>query len=768
MSTPCPDCGTPLTTADRCAACDLPLRGPVAQRLWWVDQQMASLTAERRVLLAQLRAAPVAAAARREATPRSAQNTLLGLGALLLAAAVLVFAAVTYAHLGADGRAAVLALLTAGAAAASTTLARRSLRASAEAVGAVTLVLAVADAWAVRRTGAGSGVDTATFAAVASGALAVLAGGWAAVTPLRVTQGATVLFAQGVIVLELAAHSGSPARVALVLALLVAADALAWRLPLPPVARWSAAAFGALWSTVALGSAARAFGESEPAGCVGVLVLAGVAAWLAWDRVPVAAGAVPVLCAAAAVVASRPALTDAQRPLVLSAVALLCLSACALLHRRLEAVVGALAVALVAVLAEGRGVVEAVGGPLTWLSRHAWSYRGSAARDAVAVGMHWDGTIVTVVVVASAAAAVLAAALLLDRLREAALPAGLLLAVAGVVLPLGLATSYSTAVLVQLALGTALCLAGLWRSDAVPGGLAVLAVATCWSLAQQDTTLLALAVSAVAVAVLAVRVAPLSGAALLLAGGEIAAVGAARGLHTDQVGALLLVAVAAAAGLGAAVRGERRWPAEGSAAALGITAVLLTASDPGWLSWALALCGVTALAVAVQPDRRSVGLAGALLLSASSWVRLADSHVHAPEPYVLPLAVAALGLGWARRRTTPALGSFEAYGAGLALAFVPSLVKSLDDASPFRALMVLLAAAGVVMIGAQRRLRAPLAIGGAVAGVEALHLLAPYAAALPRWLVLAAAGALLVGVGATYEQRRQDVHRLRERFDHLA
>ena len=50
----------------------------------------------------------------------------------------------------------------------------------------------------------------------------------------------------------------------------------------------------------------------------------------------------------------------------------------------------------------------------------------------------------------------------------------------------------------------------------------------------------------------------------------------------------------------------------------------------------------------------------------------------------------------------------------------------------------------------------------------ALDLLGPYAAALPRWLSLGGAGTLLLVVGATYEQRRRDLARLREGFDALA
>lgn len=779
MSTSCPDCRAPLTGPDRCPTCGLNLRGPDAARLWWVDQQLAALTAERLTLLARLRQpmatpAPVTWAAPpvvREASPKSAQNTLLGLGAMLLAAAGLVFAAVTYSHLGVAGRAVVLLLLTLLAGAGASALSRRRLPSSAEAVGAVTLVLAVVDAWAVRRTGVGSSVDTASYAAVASGLLAVLAGLWAAATPLRITQGIAVAFAQGAVVLELAGHHGAAARVGAVLALLVAADALVARLPmplpLPKVTQWTAAAFGAVWTAGVLVAAGVSYADAEPAGCTGLLILAAVAGWLATQRLVGAALVVPVLIGGAGWVASRPSLTDAQRPLVLAAVALVSVQVAALLKDRKEVVLGALTVAGAALLVEGLGVAEAVVGPLTWLT-DAWSFTGTRARDAVAVGTAWDGTVVTVVVLAVAACVLLAAGFVVDRVRDAVLPASALLGLAAVALPLGLATDFRTAIVVQLGLAAAMVAGSLRVPGLAPAGLGVAAVATSWSLAQQDTTLAALPVAAVLTAAVALRRGLLTGVALSLVGGEAAAIAVAQGLHADQVGAVLLLVVAGCTALSFLLPGLHRVGSEGAAVLLGAVAIGLCATDPGWLSWSLAVEGALALAVAVRPDRRAVGYAGALLISASSWVRLADADVHAPEPYVLPLAAMTLVLGHLRRRAHPGMGSFEAYAAGLTLALVPSLLKSLDDDTPFRGLMVLLAAAAVVLVGSQQRLRAPLAIGGGVIAIDAVHLLAPYAAALPRWVVLAVAGALLLGVGATYEQRLRDVHRLRERFESFA
>jgi hypothetical protein len=202
----------------------------------------------------------------------------------------------------------------------------------------------------------------------------------------------------------------------------------------------------------------------------------------------------------------------------------------------------------------------------------------------------------------------------------------------------------------------------------------------------------------------------------------------------------------------------------GAALALGATTIVLSARDPGWLSWVLVANGLLALAVSVRPDRRHVGIIGGALLVASSWVRLVDAHVEAPEPYVAPLATIALVLGHLRRRVHADLGSMQAYAGGLSLALVPSLLKSFADESPTRGLLLLVVAVGVVVIGARARLRAPLVVGGAVVVLDGLNLLGPYAASVPRWVLLAALGLLLVLLGATYEQRLRDLERIRQQY----
>jgi hypothetical protein len=306
-------------------------------------------------------------------------------------------------------------------------------------------------------------------------------------------------------------------------------------------------------------------------------------------------------------------------------------------------------------------------------------------------------------------------------------------------------------------------------SFAALGAGTVTAVLTVvWAVADREATLLVLPVIALAFAGVAVRRPEAAGAAALAGGAFLAAAGAARGLSEDQVGGLLLVAPATLVAVTFALDAVRRISVEAAAAILAVTAIVLTADDPGWLSWALAAAGLVAMSDSLHPERRVVAAGAALLLSASSWVRLADAGVTAPEPYVVPLGLAALVLGWLRVRRVPATRSFAAYSPGLSALLLPSLVASFDDATLTRPLLLGAAALAVLLAGARQQLQAPVVIGGAVLAIDALQLLAPYAAALPRWMTLGAAGLLLVTVGATYEQRRRDLARVRERFDSLA
>jgi hypothetical protein len=226
------------------------------------------------------------------------------------------------------------------------------------------------------------------------------------------------------------------------------------------------------------------------------------------------------------------------------------------------------------------------------------------------------------------------------------------------------------------------------------------------------------------------------------------------------VGASLLVA-ASALPVPAVLVDRADLRAVGGAAAS--IAVPVSALDADRLWLALLAVGVGVAVVAVREDHRWGWLAGALL-TASSWVRLAESDVSAPEAYTVPPALLLLGVGLLQRRREPTRSSWRAYGPGLSLALVPSLVRAVSDSGELRPLLLGLAALAVLALGVARRLQAPLLVGGAVLAVDALVQLAPYLVAaydaVPRWVTIGTVGLLLVGAGATYERRVQDLRRV--------
>jgi hypothetical protein len=156
---------------------------------------------------------------------------------------------------------------------------------------------------------------------------------------------------------------------------------------------------------------------------------------------------------------------------------------------------------------------------------------------------------------------------------------------------------------------------------------------------------------------------------------------------------------------------------------------------------------------------------------ASSWVRLADAHVHLVEPYTLPSAALLLIMGYRLGLRDQEARSWPRYGPGLALGLLPSLIQSLASAGLIRPTLLGAAALTVVLIGARYRLQAPLALGGAVLGIDAVAQSVPCLAdaydAIPRWILIALAGALLLGVGATYECRIRGLRALHRRYAEL-
>ncbi len=314
-----------------------------------------------------------------------------------------------------------------------------------------------------------------------------------------------------------------------------------------------------------------------------------------------------------------------------------------------------------------------------------------------------------------------------------------------------------------------------FRGVAFWSAVPVAGTAAGWSLAERGATVAVMAVLTVLFGAASWRprvgetrvVAPVLAvvsAASLAVAAPLAAGWAAHEASYAVLGVAALAQLWAWRGAGRAV--------EYAGVGAGALAVGFAVPDLTTLALVLGLAGVVTMAVALRADRRPwASYAAAALWIAASWVRLAASHVAVPEAYTLPLTVAALGVGWLRRRRDPEATSWGAYGAGLSATLVPSLVAAWDDAHWTRPLLLGAGALAVTLLGARHRLQAPLLLGGGVLALDALHELAPYVLQafgyLPRWLPLALVGAVLLALGATYEHRLRDLRRVRHALGRL-
>jgi hypothetical protein len=239
----------------------------------------------------------------------------------------------------------------------------------------------------------------------------------------------------------------------------------------------------------------------------------------------------------------------------------------------------------------------------------------------------------------------------------------------------------------------------------------------------------------------------------------------------------LTLASAGVLALAAAPWGLRRRPeAAVAVVAVGtvgwIAGVLVAAADPDHAATGAAAAvtlGVPGLAVAGS-WRRCAGRgpgAGVRRLVIATWLWLAAYGVDHVEAYTLPAAAVALVAGWTQRRTAGGSHSWIAYGPGLVLAFVPSLVLVIGAGGVVRPVVVLVAAAVAVAVGVLARLQAPVVVGAVTLVVVALDTLAPVVGRLPRWAVVLVVGVACVWAGATFERRLRDVRRGKDALRHL-
>ncbi|WP_404828843.1 SCO7613 C-terminal domain-containing membrane protein [Streptomyces dioscori] len=790
--------------------------------LWQLDARRAQLLARRIWLLNVLRAAgPQTAPApapgtwpprgprppRPEATAPGVQNVLLVLGGVLLTIAAIAFTLVSWGDMGIAGRAAVLGAVTAGALAAPVPLLKRGLRSTAESVAGLGLALTVLDAYALHEVSLAA-VDGTGYAAAATALLAAL---WTAygrvLGDLRLPLPAAVAAAQLPLLLWAAAAGAGDHAITTALLVTAASDtALVLSAPVRSirsvrvvgaVGAYGTGAFGVLAAGVLTWDAP---GPSAAARAAALLALAAAIALGAAWRAPEAraalglASAGGLIAVAAAGGVLRTVLPDAWTvPACLAcAIALLSVRGAWLpgtVRRGLflsSATVQALAVAGTLPL-----VVLALFGPAGWAA-HAWSGAPSDARDAVTVSAPWMSGSESAPLVLVAVAGVLALTFRSGALRDLARGGALLLAwCATLLLPAITQLPYAAALLTHGAVTVTLLAAAAHmpttvdQSSTDPRRAALLpTTALCLALlGSLHLVALSLASEAATLAVLGSLTAVFAAAAARWKGTSIRAVttaaslayatalacatGASLGWQPQHVALLVLVVPAAAAVLAPRL-GDRvtTLSAEITGAVAGLLAIGLATAEPPFLSLVLALCGVIAAGTALREDRRQVGHAATALFVLAAWVRLAAWEVGAPEAYTLPVTVPALLLGYARRSRDAEASSWTAYGPGLSVTLLPSLLAVWGDADWLRPLLLGSAALAVTLLGVRHRLRAPLVLGGGTLVLVALHELAPYLAqamgAVPRWAPPALAGVLLLTLGATYEHRLRDARRVRD------
>ncbi|MEF3403946.1 SCO7613 C-terminal domain-containing membrane protein [Agromyces sp. CCNWLW203] len=172
----------------------------------------------------------------------------------------------------------------------------------------------------------------------------------------------------------------------------------------------------------------------------------------------------------------------------------------------------------------------------------------------------------------------------------------------------------------------------------------------------------------------------------------------------------------------------------------------------------LALVCIASAATSIRPLAGSVPvwtMLGSLTLGGT--IVLLSGELNPFDLVTASLGVALIGAGWFRMRRSPEVGSWPALGPGLAVLLVPPLFADFTDPQLWRIVTLGVVAVVVLVIGAVRRLQAPLLLGGAVLLVHALVQLWPWITDLYEavwwWLWLGIAGVLLVVLAATYERQ---------------
>jgi hypothetical protein len=302
------------------------------------------------------------------------------------------------------------------------------------------------------------------------------------------------------------------------------------------------------------------------------------------------------------------------------------------------------------------------------------------------------------------------------------------------------------------------------HSLARPAGLALAGTATVLAVVQllvdgRWTALAVLLLTAAAPAVLvaarqpADRPGALPVAVACLAGSVLLAE-ADGTLSPAWAGPLLLALAVLALAAATLERHERaEVPLAASAALVGLVAVGhigRSGSTPS-LVGALAVLGATLVGYAGRTDRAPARAGGCAALLAAAWIAVGSADVRVPEAYTLPLAGVLLLYSGRHLATEP---SWSSWGPGLTAGYGPSVFLALLEPELPRVVLVVAAATLTTIAATGWAVQAPFLVGAASLVTVAVGRLVAVLPA-PGLVAFAAAGAVLLGAGTSYESRRR-------------
>jgi hypothetical protein len=241
----------------------------------------------------------------------------------------------------------------------------------------------------------------------------------------------------------------------------------------------------------------------------------------------------------------------------------------------------------------------------------------------------------------------------------------------------------------------------------------------------------------------------------------------AAGVSIAEAGFIISAAAGAVLLLG--VHARRGAPDGPVIEAIGLAGMFVggavTAPSHAWLAGSLTLATPVFALAALRRDRAiAYGSAAAATALGATWAWLAVAGVTVVEAYTLPAAAVALGAGLIAWRQQGPGRSWLAFGPTIVIGLGPTLDLAIQHNDPLRTILTASAAAALMLVGAHRRLQAPLVLGASALLLLAIDTFGPAAARLPRWVPLAIAGVLLMWVGARFERSRDAARRASRTF----